>query len=156
MKPFVVGRVNLLPFNVTIKHEDRDKNLTEKLTVEWPGILAWMIDGCLEWQRKGLQAPKMYEATDNYLETEDRLGRWVAECCVPDPKGWTSSTDLFVSWSDWAHTNGEFVGSLTKFSKDLKDAGFKDRRTPKANGFDGLILLSSPSSGFDEFSRRRA
>jgi len=28
--------------------------LTEKLKAEWPGILAWMIDGCADWLERGL------------------------------------------------------------------------------------------------------
>ena len=35
-----------------------DKLLPEKLKAEWPGILRWMIDGCLEWQRDGLGTPR--------------------------------------------------------------------------------------------------
>ena len=32
-------------------------NSSEKLKAEWPGILAWMIEGCLEWQKEGLRPP---------------------------------------------------------------------------------------------------
>jgi putative DNA primase/helicase len=47
-------RFHLLPFTVTIPPAARDPHLREKLRREWPGILAWMIEGCLEWQRTGL------------------------------------------------------------------------------------------------------
>jgi len=50
-------RLNLIPFNVTIPEKDRDPHLGEKLKAEWPQILQWMIDGCLEWQEHGLSAP---------------------------------------------------------------------------------------------------
>lgn len=46
-------RFNLLPFTVTIPKEERDQNFLEKLTAELSGILAWMIEGCLMWQRMG-------------------------------------------------------------------------------------------------------
>ena len=45
-------RFNLVPFTVTIPTEKRDKELSEKLKPEWSGILQWMIDGCLAWQKK--------------------------------------------------------------------------------------------------------
>ena len=44
-------RVNLIPFTVTIPPEERDRQLGDKLKAEWPGILQWMIDGCLQWQQ---------------------------------------------------------------------------------------------------------
>jgi putative DNA primase/helicase len=50
-------RFNLIPFVVTIPLPERDLKLSEKLEAEWPGILQWMIDGCLAWQHTGLQAP---------------------------------------------------------------------------------------------------
>jgi putative DNA primase/helicase len=132
-------RVNMLPFTVTISEEQRDKDLTAKLKAEWPGILQWMIEGCLEWQRIGLKPPKVVtDATDDYLETEDKLGRWIAECLERDPNGWASSSALFASWKSWAESNGEWVGSQTKLSINLKDAGFEPARKETGNGFAGL------------------
>jgi putative DNA primase/helicase len=51
-------RFHLIPFTVTIPLEERDQELTDKLKGEWPGILAWMVKGCLEWQRQGLRPPE--------------------------------------------------------------------------------------------------
>ena len=51
-------RFNLVPFNVVIPAERRDPHLDAKLESEWPGILSWMIQGCLEWQAKGLVPPR--------------------------------------------------------------------------------------------------
>ena len=44
-------RMLLVPFTVQIPPEERDPNLPAKLKAEWPAILRWAIDGCLEWQR---------------------------------------------------------------------------------------------------------
>src|SRR4029077_15375825 len=38
-------RIHMIPFAVTIPDGKRDKDLAEKLKSEWPGILAWMIEG---------------------------------------------------------------------------------------------------------------
>ena len=43
-------RLLLVPFTVQIPLAERDKELPDKLKPEWPGILRWMIDGCLDWQ----------------------------------------------------------------------------------------------------------
>ena len=50
-------RIILIPFDVTIPPEQRDKKLAEKLCKELPGILNWAIKGCLEWQEHGLVPP---------------------------------------------------------------------------------------------------
>ena len=50
-------RVNMIPFLVTIPPHERDPELAGKLKAEWPGILQWMVDGCLDWQGRGLDPP---------------------------------------------------------------------------------------------------
>ncbi len=66
-------RFNLIPFNVKISPEEKDADLPNKLKAEYGGILTWMIEGCLEWQRDGLNPPeKVLAATSDYLDSEDR------------------------------------------------------------------------------------
>jgi putative DNA primase/helicase len=65
----IKARIKLVPFPVFIPPEERDKNLKDKLKAEWPGILAWMIAGCMQWQRGGLAAPKaVTEARDARID----------------------------------------------------------------------------------------
>src|SRR5215468_1282121 len=52
-------RIRLVPFVVQIPKEEREKGLDEQLQRELPGIFAWAVRGCLEWQRLGeLQEPE--------------------------------------------------------------------------------------------------
>jgi putative DNA primase/helicase len=135
-------RFHLIPFAVTIPPEERDANLADKLKDEWPGILAWMIEGCLEWQTEGLQPPvAVIEATDAYLTAEDAMAAWLDEKCERNPNTWTSSTLLFGSWSAWATAAGEIIGSQKKLSQKLEDRGFTKKDTNKAKGFIGLNLI---------------
>ena len=59
-KPIIKGtdigvwrRIRMVPFNVTVKPEDRNPNLEAELLEELPGILNWAIEGCLDWQKIG-------------------------------------------------------------------------------------------------------
>ncbi len=134
-------RLNLVPFDVTIPEAERDKELTNKLKVEGPGILAWMIEGCLEWQRIGLAPPKVVtEATDAYLEDEDTVKLWVAEVCLQGKQYWTSTDELFASYQDWAKRHGEFVISSKRFGQRLEALGYARHRPNQARGFRGLGL----------------
>jgi hypothetical protein len=97
-------RFNLIPFTVTIPPEERDPDLGEKLKAEWPAILQWMIDGCLEWQKRGLAPPEaVTTATDAYLEAQDAFSAWLDECCERDPNAWERSMTLFPE-GEMVHT----------------------------------------------------
>jgi putative DNA primase/helicase len=59
-------RFNLVPFEFTPPIPN--KNLRNELRAEWPGILRWMINGCLDWQRNELTpAPSITEATNRHF-----------------------------------------------------------------------------------------
>ena len=75
-------RILLIPFNFsfvdrepTAPNERRaDKHLLDKLKMEAPGILAWIIRGCLKYQQMGLCPPeKVRAATEEYRRSEDLL-----------------------------------------------------------------------------------
>ena len=55
--------------------EQRDLELETKLEAEWPAILRWMIDGCLDWQKNGLVRPPVVIETDDGMRIEERLGK---------------------------------------------------------------------------------
>jgi putative DNA primase/helicase len=140
-------RFHLIPFTVTIPREERDPALPDKLKPELPGILASMIEGCLQWQSQGLAPPQaVREATDAYLEAEDSLAAWLAECCERDPNAWESNGALFKSWSIWADAAGEPAGSQTRLSERLEAHGFERKRTAGARGFRSIRLLPAAPS----------
>jgi putative DNA primase/helicase len=133
-------RLNLLPF--TVKITEPDKELTNKLVAEWPGILAWMIDGCVAWQKDGLAPPAaVTQATEDYLQGEDAIKRWLEECCAEVANEWTDIGTLFHCWKQWAEASGEFAGSSKLFSQRLEEQGFVRSRTNKDRGFQGLTIF---------------
>jgi putative DNA primase/helicase len=137
-------RFNLIPFTVTIPPDERDENLPEKLKAELPGILAWIINGCVDWQQRGLAPPAVVaEATAAYLESEDALAAWMDECAERDPNAWEKSSTLFVSWNEWAIKSGEYVGSEKSFRGKLENHNVTPARNKKARGFRGLKLVAA-------------
>ena len=136
-------RMHLIPFTVTIPEDERDETLTEKLKEEWPGILQWMIEGCLMWQGEGLRPPEaVRRATEEYLEEEDAFTLWFDECCRRSSMAHETAADLFASWKAWADRAGESAGTRKHFSQTLRIRGFEPKRqghTGKA-GFEGVRL----------------
>ena len=137
-------RFHLIPFAVTIPPEERDGDLAEKLKAEWPGILAWLVEGCLEWQTEGLRPPKaVLEATEAYLSAEDSLAAWIEEKCERSASRiGRRHAALFASWSAWATAAGENPGSSKRFAQALEFQRVH-RQTAKSSGrgFDGLRLI---------------
>jgi len=132
-------RLHMVPFTVTIPPAQRDQRLPERLLAERDGILAWAIEGCLEWQRIGLRPPaSVLAATDEYFEAEDALGRWIEECCERIANHVETTAALFASWRAWAEANGEYVGSVRRFSDSLLNRNFARDRERTARAFRGL------------------
>lgn len=132
-------RFHLVPFAVTIPPEERDHTLTDQLREEAPGILAWMIRGCLEWQEIGLRPPEtIIKATADYLSSEDAIAAWLDDACTLDRAAWTQSSVLYSSWKAWAEKSGEFVGTMKRLVGLLEARGFEPMRTKGGRGFTGL------------------
>jgi putative DNA primase/helicase len=150
-------RVHLIPFDVVIPHQERDKNLGDRLRDEWPGILAWMIRGCLEWQRKGLAAPQaVVTATDAYMLSEDAFAAWMEEAGVRSERAWEPVSRLYSSWKSWAERSGEIVGSKRQFSQDFEMRGFTFARRDQGRGFYGFKLQAMDfyDDGSSSYGRR--
>ena len=137
-------RLHLVPFSVTIQPGDMDLTLSDKLKKEWPGILAWAIEGCLQWQKLGLKPPEaVQQATAQYFEAEDSFALWLDECCETAPDGWESSKALFNSWKEWAMSRNEAVGTNKSLAQSLETKGFVRKPKSKARGFAGIRLLDT-------------
>lgn len=132
-------RFHLIPFSVTIPNERRNPRLAEELRMEWPGILRWMVEGCLKWQSEGLTAPKsVIDATSAYLADEDAIAQWIEDRCTPRPSARSTRGELYKSWKEWADLNGEIPGSQKQFVQKMTARGFPEYRSSSARGFQGI------------------
>jgi putative DNA primase/helicase len=134
-------RLLLVPFTVQIPPEERDTKLAEKLRAEWPAILRWCIDGCLEWQRIGLQPPKVVtDATADYFSDQDILQQWLEDCTeVAPPSAFVKTAELFASWKHWCDSRNAAPGNANSLSDQLYERGFMRKKgTGGARGFVGL------------------
>jgi putative DNA primase/helicase len=135
-------RMHLVPFVITIPKSERDPELKAKLQKEWPAILRWAIDGCLQWQAQGLNPPAaVNDATAAYLSDENAVERWVESNCELVPGQFTSTRALYADWKEWAEAAGTFVGSDIGFSENLElIEGVRRKRTSSVRGFEGISL----------------
>ena len=138
-KPVISGtdkgiwaRIRLVPFEVTIPEAKRDKSLRVKLLAELPGILAWLVRGCLEWQRIGLAEPaSIREATADYQEEMDTLADFFRECCGFHPGFRCLASDLYAAYRNFCKEDGQRDEDIMKsrsFGMRLTDRGLKRER----------------------------
>jgi P4 family phage/plasmid primase-like protien len=142
-------RMHLVPFAVTIPENERDPELFDKLKAEWPEILGWMLQGCLDWQRDGLNSPaSVREATGDYLDAEDKHGLWLAERCIIGKRETCGSTDAYRDWRAWCEQTGEREGSQKDFSKELLRRGeiVENPSRRDGRGFIGFSLRGVPTN----------
>lgn len=119
------SRIRMVPFLRIFT--DPDKTLKERFRDDAPHILAWMLQGCLQWQQRGLgDVPAaISKATEAYKSEMDVIGEWVLDRCVTDPRSATMSSILYASYRDWAEKNG-YKSPMTAqaFGRRLSDRGF--------------------------------
>lgn len=153
-KPIIRGtdhaiwrRICLVPFKITIPAAEQDAHLAEKLRAELPGILAWAVRGCLEWQRQGLNVPSaVLSATEVYRGEMDTLGGFLKERCVVETEATVSAKALYHAYTEWATAVGEKPIAQNAFGMRLSERGFergrKADRTTRQSVWRGIRLAT--------------
>jgi hypothetical protein len=157
-------RLRLVPFNVTFWDPDdpataqmcdmeeelrQDKHLGDKLRGEAPGILRWLVDGCLDWQRHGLTLPKKVQcATDEYREAEDLLRQFIADCCLTGtgPNYRVRRSALYAAYSKWCQDRGEEPARDRSFGEQMTRRGF-ERTTSNGVWYVGIAIRPRREDG---------
>jgi putative DNA primase/helicase len=136
-------RVRLVPWDVTIPEEERDKGLKVRLLAEGSGILNRLLDGLTDWLDNSLVVPdEVTVATAKYRQDSDTLGRFLAACTAPSPNATVQSSKLFAVFLAWAKHNGVDEWTQKGFSTAMADHGYtKAKSSSGVMLWDGLELL---------------
>ena len=107
-------RMLLIPFELSFVDRDpeasderrADPFLGDKLDKELPGILAWMVKGCLIWQQQGIDPPTIVKAAvADYQREEDTLSDFIDECCILGEQYSVGATAAYAAFEKWWQTN---------------------------------------------------
>ena len=141
-------RIRLVPFEQRITDEEMDAELRQKLEAERDGILAWAIEGCMEWQRSGLGTPQVVVgATNEYRADMDVLAEFMSEKCIVGSGYSVGNTELFETFASWSARNGELPRSHRWLSRSLLDRGFsQDPDRSRGRRWRGFGLKGAPSA----------
>jgi putative DNA primase/helicase len=151
--PAMWRRIHLIPFTVTIPPEKRDGALPEKLKMEAPGVLAWAVQGCLDWQAKGLNPPAVVtEATRAYKAEMDEVGQFLSDCVQCPVKGTVTKAEMFEAYQRWSRDNGSEEISVGGFGSRLKAHGVEERKSGSSRLWKNVKLVQPTWDNEDEIA----
>jgi putative DNA primase/helicase len=120
----------------------RDTGLEEALKAEAPAILAWLAQGYLQYQEKGLAPPEAVRAAvREYQAGEDSVAQFIADQCStgPGPDYEAGTGELYRAYKRWCEGEGFSQVAHRVFTQTLKEK-FPYKRTSKKRVFQGLKL----------------
>jgi putative DNA primase/helicase len=131
-------RIRKVPFTVTIPDAEQDRELPAKLLEELPGILAWVVSGCLAWQSTSLEPPaEITSATKAYRDGQDVLGAFLEDECQEGSE--VKASDLYARYKGWAERTGESAVNQRRFGQAMNERGYK-RKENHGKWYVGLKL----------------
>jgi putative DNA primase/helicase len=147
------SRLRLITFDMRfidqpMAENERPKNnhLWSDLEEEASGILAWLVQGCLDWQEKGLATPEVIlQAGNQYREEEDILAQFIQECCIVRPEAKVKASRLYEAYTAWCKSQPGVFNELgiTNFGLQMKKKKFEKKKEPKWNVYCGLELIDA-------------
>ncbi len=150
-------RVKLIPFRQRFyyPHEEklpvRDEHLEDKLSMELPGILAWAVRGCLDWQRHGLGMPDavMQEVSALFVD-QDPLAVFIESRCILHPGVKEESGVMWRAYVAWCESEKRTLAVKTTsgFSRNLnsRDGIELQKGTKGARFLSGICLTESETA----------
>jgi putative DNA primase/helicase len=139
-------RILQIPFTVSIPEEDRDPNVKATLrdpAVAGPAVLAWAVEGCLEWQRIGLAPPKsIIEATKAYRDRMDPIAEFFEDRCEIGGLYQVTKAALFTAYLEWCKSSAAKPLSKRGFGLRLAGKGLDSASDGKVRIWLGIKLAA--------------
>jgi putative DNA primase/helicase len=108
----------------------KDRALPQRLAREAPGILAWLVRGCLLWQKHGLAIPDKIKADVDQLRIdEDVLGQYIENCCDRDPEYSCAFKVFFEGYEKYHKENvggqDRYIPTKKRIAADMVKRGYR-------------------------------
>jgi putative DNA primase/helicase len=140
-------RMRLVHFEREFGRAEQDPHLPLKLREEAPGIFNWMVQGCLLWQKEGLEPPEaVTQQVIAYRAQEDIVGLFVQNCIEPRAGGFVSSAQLYSAFTEWCTVEGHHQGlGKGQLARRLAEKGYSSDRNSAGTerGIRGIHLVGA-------------
>ena len=141
---FSSGRVMVIPFERHFVEHERDAGLKAELGTpeSLSGILNWCLKGLQMLNETGLIVPgAVKEATDEYRQQSDKIGRFLAEEMEFNSSAETPTKDVYDIYRQWCASNGHHPESLTNFGSMLRNVAQVERKRPAGTNRDANKVM---------------
>jgi putative DNA primase/helicase len=120
-------RIDLIHLKRQFTESERVTNLDQViLEGERDGVLAWMVQGCLDWQKLGLNTPEVIKAeTLKYRKETDFIEGWLDQNCIKSPSVKEFLSTLFLDYKNFLRHMDIKGPTQIRFSKELETKGFE-------------------------------
>jgi putative DNA primase/helicase len=140
-------RILQVPFTEVIPPHERDPELKRALRTdpdERAAVLAWLVQGCLEWQQRGLDVPeRVRDYTNEYRAENDPIAEWIADDCHLGDQHWTAAKTLRAAYEHWCEESGQKpLDASRAWGKALKAHGCTRARRHDGHGWQGIGLTT--------------
>ena len=152
-------RVLRIPWNRQIPKDKKDPFFADKLKAEAPGILKRLVDGCVAWQKGGLNPPeKVTLATGEYREEMDVLADFMDEVCLIEAGAQIPQKELYLKYTEWCEELKQKPQNYRLFNRQLKERNYQ-LVTKKFHGratkvWSGIMVRPSEHTGNNVVSFR--
>lgn len=134
-------RIDQIPF--TNSHKGKtNESIKERLTRDpaaRSALLAWAVQGCLDWQEERLATPEAVKKyTEEYRAENEPVQAWIDEECKQGKREKCLAKPLLESFNEWASENGEEWATAKSLAKELTRLGFKKEHTENGAAWKGI------------------
>jgi P4 family phage/plasmid primase-like protien len=145
-------RLVVIPFGRKFAEAERNPNLEEQLIQEADGILAWIIQGAVQWHQNGLSiCPTIKQESAEYRTESDLLGHFLEERVEFDDAARAIETDVYFFYQNWCRASGTNPLSKIRLTQKLKERGVRQLASNGKRYYLGIKLVEfKESSGIFE------
>jgi putative DNA primase/helicase len=144
-------RVKLIPFKLAFVDREPSaanerrarKGIVEELKDEGPGILAWLVRGCLAYQERGLDPPPVVrKATADWQKAENEILDFIEDYCHrDDPMAKVQATVLYDNFNRWFKANRSPKGCSQSMFGRIMGKRFEKKKMEGIVYYVGLELV---------------
>ncbi len=139
----------------------KDPKLQEKMMAYRPGILRWLVEGCLEWQEKGLCPPaSILDGVTKLAREEDHIGEFIIDVLIhkPDDKELRlQCTTMYSAFKWWWSVNmdsrDQRIPAMKTITKSLRERGFIVDKSGGKTWIYYMAINHEVALEVDEFAR---